>query len=125
MREKMFGHITPAHAKAADAPVFDLKHSRGGIVDLEFMVQYLVLARSFQHPGLTRYTDNIRILESAAEAGLLERGESEALIGIYRAYRAEGHKRALQQAKNEVPATLFANERSLVLAAWEKVFAQE
>ncbi len=122
MREKMHDHLAPAHTKAENAEVFHLKHSRGGIVDIEFMVQYLVLAWSHLYPELTVYTDNIRILQSLAKTGLMSEDDAQALIEAYQAYRSEGHKLALKQEKNEAPIASFARHHAKVKAMWDKIF---
>jgi glutamate-ammonia-ligase adenylyltransferase len=61
---------TGANAFEATAP-FDIKQDAGGIVDIEFMVQYAALAWSETHPPLLRWTDNIRILEELEHEGLM------------------------------------------------------
>ena len=83
MREKMRDHLLPAEVREAEGGLFHLKHSSGGIVDIEFMVQFMVLAWGQAHPSLTRWSDNIRILESLAETGLsgLERRLPRELSG--------------------------------------------
>ena len=80
--------------ESASASV-DLKRAAGGIVDIEFMVQYLVLAAAFEHPSLADWTDNVRILETAAKVGLLEAETAAALKDAYLALRAERHREAL------------------------------
>jgi [glutamine synthetase] adenylyltransferase / [glutamine synthetase]-adenylyl-L-tyrosine phosphorylase len=123
MRNKMADNLTPANAKGENATVFHLKHSRGGIVDIEFMVQFSVLAWGIKSADITRYTDNIRILEALAKHGLLSAEDAQTLMDAYRAYRSEGHKLALLQAKSEVPATLFTEERAAVQRIWAKLLA--
>ncbi|MEE4659010.1 MAG: bifunctional [glutamate--ammonia ligase]-adenylyl-L-tyrosine phosphorylase/[glutamate--ammonia-ligase] adenylyltransferase, partial [Halieaceae bacterium] len=68
MREKMRTHLLSARAEAGGR--FHLKQGVGGIVDIEFMVQYAVLAWSHKHPRLAHWTDNIRILETLSSEGL-------------------------------------------------------
>jgi [glutamine synthetase] adenylyltransferase / [glutamine synthetase]-adenylyl-L-tyrosine phosphorylase len=75
---------------------FDLKQDRGGITDIEFMVQYGVLAWSADHPELTRFPDNIRLLESFAEAGLIQAADAAFLTDAYRELRTHIHRLALQ-----------------------------
>ena len=121
MREKMHEHLAPKDARGDDAGVFHLKHSRGGIVDIEFMVQYAVLAYSHAHPAITRYSDNIRILESLSEAGLMADADAQRLIDVYREYRAEVHKLALLQQKSRVPADRFVEQRHFVQDMWSRL----
>lgn len=125
MREKMYDNLTPATAKGDEATVFHLKHSRGGIVDIEFMVQFCVLAWGYRSDDIAFYTDNIRILEALARHGLMSAEDVQTLTDAYRAYRSEGHKLALQQAKNEVPVQQFAQQIAAVKQIWEKVFSQD
>ena len=64
--------LTPLPGRgAAPAERFDLKHSPGGMIDIEFAVQYLVLAHSHQHPALIENKGNIELLRRAASAGLI------------------------------------------------------
>ncbi|GGW56257.1 bifunctional [glutamate--ammonia ligase]-adenylyl-L-tyrosine phosphorylase/[glutamate--ammonia-ligase] adenylyltransferase [Alishewanella tabrizica] len=97
MREKLRQH----HGVSSD----DVKHRVGGIVDLEFISQYLVLAFSQQHPGLFQFTDNIRILEAATACGLLQDAEANALIEAYQVLRGVGHRQTL------APATMLVDTR--------------
>jgi glutamate-ammonia-ligase adenylyltransferase len=73
----------------------DLKREPGGIVDIEFMVQYLVLASSHLHKSLTDWTDNVRILETAAAVGLINGDTAALLKDAYLALRSERHREAL------------------------------
>ena len=96
MRQKMRDHLLSTGDKNAE---FDIKQGAGGIVDIEFMVQYAVLAWSQQHPPLTYYTDNIRILESLAEQGLILASDTWTLIDAYKAFRSQAHRLSLQEQK--------------------------
>lgn len=121
MRSKMRDHLL----SGVKDGVFDLKHGHGGIVDIEFMVQFAVLAWAHLHPALTRYSDNIRILESLAEAGLLTPEESAGMTTAYKAYRAAAHRLALQQQKGQVDAAEFVAEREMVSGLWHKLMEAE
>ena len=125
MREKMRAHLDSGENadKAESAPgEFDLKQGAGGIVDIEFMVQFQVLAQSHSQPELTRWTDNIRILGDCAELGLMSSHDVDSLCAAYKAYRAAGHRRQLQQQSSRVPAQMFAQERAVVTTVWEHLF---
>lgn len=74
----------------------DLKHDRGGVVDIEFLVQFLVLAHAARHPELLAYTDNIRLLEVLEQAGLLAPEAADSLRQCYRDLRARLHRQALR-----------------------------
>ena len=81
---------------ATESGWFDLKRDPGGIVDIEFVVQYLVLAHAHGFPSLTRWSDNIRILDSLKETGVLPEEQADALASAYLAYRSAVHVAALE-----------------------------
>ena len=121
MRQKMRNHLLPKGLEQAQTPIFHLKHSHGAIVDIEFMVQYAVLAWSHQHPALAVYTDNIRILEALQHEGLFSAVETEALIGAYKAYRVNAHRLSLQQQPDQLPMAQFESHRQVVLSKWDEL----
>jgi glutamate-ammonia-ligase adenylyltransferase len=90
MRERMRKEVAKSRIDE-----FDLKFDRGGLGDIEFLVQFGVLAWAHEYPDLTRYTDNIRILEQFRDLGLLEHAEADCLIETYLELRAQIHRRAL------------------------------
>ena len=123
MRVKMREHLLPQRRE--ENGEFHLKQDRGGIVDIEFMVQYAVLAWSHSTPELTRWSDNVRILEVLGRMGLFEQHECEALTQAYLAYRAAAHQLALQQQADIVPAERFAESRIAVEEKWRQLFGNE
>jgi glutamate-ammonia-ligase adenylyltransferase len=98
--------------------LFDMKQGRGGIVDLEFMVQYGVLAFAYEHPALLDYTDNIRILERLALAGVMRAADAEFLSETYRSYRDRMHRLKLQEQSALIADTEFMQERRGVQRIW-------
>lgn len=122
MREKMRDHLLPKGLERANPPLFHLKHSRGAIVDIEFMVQYAVIAWSHKYPALTVYTDNIRILETLGNQGLFEPAETKILIEAYKAYRAASHRLSLLEQATEVPLADFEQYIQPVTAKWTQLF---
>ncbi|MCG5501650.1 bifunctional [glutamate--ammonia ligase]-adenylyl-L-tyrosine phosphorylase/[glutamate--ammonia-ligase] adenylyltransferase [Ectothiorhodospira lacustris] len=116
MREKMWKE----HA-TRDPAWFDLKRDPGGIADIEFMVQYLVLAHAGRHPQLTTWPDNIRILESLIETGLMSRDDALFLMDTYRSFRDRIHELTLQELPARVPASDWAREREQVRAFWRRL----
>ncbi len=120
MRDKMRGQLTPRGSETDDNPVFDLKHGRGGIVDLEFLVQYATLANAPTHPALTRWTDNIRIIESLQAEGIFDAADSIGLTEAYKSLREAVHRRNLQQVSNLVPIAEWSGQRELVIELWRK-----
>ncbi|WP_338526628.1 bifunctional [glutamate--ammonia ligase]-adenylyl-L-tyrosine phosphorylase/[glutamate--ammonia-ligase] adenylyltransferase [Pseudomonas batumici] len=111
---------TAANAFEATAP-FDIKQDAGGIVDIEFMVQYATLAWSKAHPALLRYTDNIRILEGLEEAGLIPATDANLLREAYKAYRSAAHRQALQKEAGVIAGDQFAVERRDVMRIWTEL----
>ncbi|WAH58341.1 bifunctional [glutamate--ammonia ligase]-adenylyl-L-tyrosine phosphorylase/[glutamate--ammonia-ligase] adenylyltransferase [Pseudomonas silvicola] len=108
---------TGPNAFDAGAP-FDIKQDAGGIVDIEFMVQYAALAWSRDYPGLLEYTDNIRILERLEQAGLLPANDASLLREAYKAYRSAAHRQALQKQAGVIAGDQFVAQRREVLRIW-------
>ncbi len=117
MREKMRENL----GSSSKDHEFHLKQDAGGIVDIEFMVQYAVLAWANKHPPLLTYTDNIRILEQLSGCGLLTENTTQQLIEIYKMLRSAAHRRALQQQGSCVDGSLFESERQLVQKLWQQI----
>jgi glutamate-ammonia-ligase adenylyltransferase len=113
MRERM-----RAELGQRDAAKFDLKQDVGGIADIEFMVQYGVLAWAFTHPELLRYTDNIRLLEGLARAGAMTAQDADLLSDIYRVYRAKVHQLTLLKEPIVADAHAFDEQRQAVVRIW-------
>jgi glutamate-ammonia-ligase adenylyltransferase len=104
---------------------FDLKHGRGGVGDIEFLVQYLVLLHAEQHPGVINWSDNIRQLDDLVAAGVLQSASGERLQEIYKAYRMELHHRALDGKDALCDAQRFAAERDFVSSVWDEWLSTE
>lgn len=116
MREKMRDSLT----KKVEGK-FDLKQGQGGIADIEFMVQYGVLAWSNRYPELCRYTDNIRVLTMFAKLGLISEADATLLCDAYRCYRAEGHRLALQGLPALADDTEHTTMRQEVYRIWQQL----
>lgn len=99
---------------------FDLKKSPGGITDIEFMVQYLVLAHAHAHPELCRWTDNVRILLTLAQSGIVDLLAAEQLIDAYTVLRNEIHHRNLRGDAMVVDDDRYAMERRIVKRYWQR-----
>lgn len=97
---------------------FDLKQGLGGIVDIEFMVQYGVLAWAHEKPDLLDYTDNIRLLAGLASADLMAKEDVEVLSDAYRTFRARLHKMALQEQPGLVDAGEYSELSTAVRRIW-------
>ena len=100
---------------------FDLKQGAGGIGDIEFLVQYLVLASARQHPAVIHYSDNIRQLGVLGAASCLPEADVSRLQQVYRDYRLRLHHLVLDDKPPEVGDEEFVDERRLVTATWERV----
>ncbi len=119
MRQKMLeGHPNKSE-------LFDLKHDRGGMVDIEFVVQYLVLAHSNRHAELTANDGNIALLKLAADLGLIPRDLSESVRDAYRDYRRRQHVLRLNGARfARVPHAEVSASIEATLALWRSVFGE-
>ena len=121
MRDRMRTELS--RSKNAE---FDIKQDRGGIADIEFMVQYGVLASSARLPALLRNTDNVRQIEAAVEAELLSKEDADDLIAAYLHLREITHKRALQGEKALVELDdATAEHRNRVMGLWQRVMLDE
>ncbi len=102
----------------SDAARFDPKQGPGGVADIEFMVQYAILRWSHEYPALLAWTDNVRLLDGLAAAGLVSRDQARLLADTYRALRAETHRAALRGEDGLLGADAHAEARAAVQAAW-------
>lgn len=100
---------------------FDLKQGRGGIADIEFMVQYAVLRWASAHPDLADWTDNIRLLETLSRHDLLPGDAAAELTAAYKALRAAYHRSALQEEPTVVPDGELKAERERVADLWDRL----
>jgi glutamate-ammonia-ligase adenylyltransferase len=129
MREKMF----EAHPNSSK--LFDVKHDRGGIIDVEFIVQYLVLGHACNHPGLTGNIGNIALLKLAGELGLVSETAAQQVLVAYREFRRVQHSLRLSgnldasesssgrhQKFVRVEADRFKESIAAVLQLWTEVF---
>jgi glutamate-ammonia-ligase adenylyltransferase len=101
---------------------FDVKHSPGGMMDVEFAVQYLVLAQAGTHPGLLDNVGNIALLQRAEDAGLLPAGIGHAAADAYRELRRAQHLARLDEQPTHFEPQALAAHGAAVLALWHAVF---
>ncbi|MBK7016194.1 MAG: bifunctional [glutamate--ammonia ligase]-adenylyl-L-tyrosine phosphorylase/[glutamate--ammonia-ligase] adenylyltransferase [Sulfuritalea sp.] len=120
MRQKMMD----SHATRGDLreTVFDLKHDPGGLVDVEFIVQYLVLGHSHAHHELTGNKGNIALLKMAADAGLIPGNLAETVRNAYRDYRRMQHGLRLNGTKARVAPEEVGARVTAVRELWRLVF---
>ncbi len=120
MRGKMFD----AHANKS--ALFDLKHDRGGLVDVEFIVQYLVLGHANQYPQLTDNLGNIALLRIAGELGLIPSDSAQRVGDAYREFRRLQHGLRLNHARYARTEPEAAQEyRDAVSSLWKRVFGTD
>ena len=117
MREKM-----RAHLGSKQKGRWDIKADQGGITDIEFITQYLVLRYAASEPGLTRWSDNVRILELMADNDRISPEEAQALTLAYTTLRDELHHLALQELPGQVSPELFSEEKAVVNDSWQRWF---
>ncbi len=126
-REKLRTEVLEMRQKMLDAHpnpsgLFDLKHDRGGIIDVEFTVQYLVLAYSAAYPELTGNVGNIALLKRAADLGLIPAELAGGVQEAYREFRRLQHTLRLQGAEYaRIPGEDIALHTEAVRQLWEKV----
>jgi [glutamine synthetase] adenylyltransferase / [glutamine synthetase]-adenylyl-L-tyrosine phosphorylase len=116
MREKVRA------ARPVPAGRFDVKHSPGGMMDVEFAVQYLVLAHAGTHTELLDNAGNIALLRRAERAGLLRQGIGMAAADAYRELRRAQHGARLDEQPTHFDPAQHAVQREAVLALWRAVF---
>ncbi|MCQ8105450.1 bifunctional [glutamate--ammonia ligase]-adenylyl-L-tyrosine phosphorylase/[glutamate--ammonia-ligase] adenylyltransferase [Methylomonas sp. SURF-2] len=113
MREKMREHLDNSAAGT-----FDLKQSKGGIADIEFIVQFGVLAETAHNPALATYTDNVRLLEGLAAQGFIDADDAALLKKAYIGYRDYGHHQVLQGESATASDAEFKEMRARVDEIW-------
>lgn len=116
MREKMRTALA-----TQESSKFDLKQSKGGIADIEFIVQFGVLALAAKHPALATYTDNVRLLEGLEAQGFMPKATAATLKAAYCTYRDYGHKQVLQGDRAIIEDAEVAEIRAQVEQIWREI----
>lgn len=119
MREQ----VRAAHPTRAGQ--FDVKHSPGGMIDAEFVMQFLVLSHAASHPEMRVNAGNIALLERAESAGLLPAGIGHAAATAYRELRRVQHQARLNEEPTFVLLPQLQAQRDAVLALWNAVFGAD
>lgn len=117
MREKMRSHLAKGNDK-----LFDLKQDAGGMADIEFITQYLVLKNAHTFSQLTTFSDNVRILSDAARLGCINNSLKQGLIAAYIEYRSRYHVLSLDQQGRCVSREELEEHISLVIKTWQHIF---
>ena len=116
MREKMRASHPPK------PELFDVKHDKGGIIDVEFMVQYMVLLHAHAHPQLLGNIGNIGLLHLLAELGMVDAMLAEDVASAYRTYRKIIHSEKLQAKDARVPFVEIEPNQTAVVTLWQQLF---
>lgn len=118
MRIKMQKHLGTSQWQQ-QAGKFHLKQDAGGIIDIEFLAQFAVLAYSHEHPSLTKWSDNVRIFEEVALLGIWDEEVCQDLTDAYLRIRAATHQLALSEQSLLVDESLWKETRTLVQDQWQ------
>jgi glutamate-ammonia-ligase adenylyltransferase len=119
MRERMRKELL-----SPEPEIFDLIQDKGGIVDIEFLVQYLVLLKSHKYAELLKWTDNVRILETLTQTGIIDKDIAILLKEAFLTYRSAVHKLRLQEKPARISENEFYGLREKVKKIW-KLFLEE
>lgn len=117
MLQKMKSHLS------SKTDVFDLKYGDGGLVDIEFLAQHIVLSQSVEYPAITRFSDNVRIFETAVKQGILFEEDAHTLTQAYLIYRALIHRLSLQQQSNLIDPQGLTQVRQDVIDVCSRWYA--
>lgn len=116
MREKMYRHLAQT-----DETKFNIKKDRGGITDIEFIAQYLVLTNAPQNPALAYWSDNVRIFDIMAEYAVISPETADKLKECYTGLRNRIHHLNLLGLASEVCADEFTHEREFIGKIWREL----
>lgn len=123
MRHKMQDHLGSDKSTRAQG-LFHLKQDAGGIVDIEFMAQFAVLAYAHDYPILAKWSDNVRIFEELATTGIVSPAICQQLTQAYLQIRAKTHALALQEQPILVPEADWHEIRTFVDNQWQQLIGQ-
>lgn len=115
MRQKMRDSLDKSSEKE-----FDIKQGPGGLVDIEFLVQYLVLLHAHARPELLEYTDNIRMIETLVKTAILNEEEGNILSETYQTLRNITHRQSLSENKGNVTVSFQQNMREKIIQLWQQ-----
>jgi glutamate-ammonia-ligase adenylyltransferase len=104
---------------------FDLRQDEGGMVDIEFLVQYLVLLNAHRHPALTEWSDNVRQIQTLEKTGVIDDETAHLLKEAYLTYRSALHRLSLQEKSARVPDTQFKDMQDTVKRIWKRYLGSE
>jgi glutamate-ammonia-ligase adenylyltransferase len=114
--------------KPVEDGLFDIKHGDGGLVDIEFMVQYLVLRCAARHAEILAARGNIALLDALAKAGELNAAHAQVLMDAYRHLLSLDLRQKLgeegAEASRAVPMDLAGSHSARVCELWKSIFQQ-
>ncbi|MGH8630089.1 MAG: hypothetical protein ACREU7_04885, partial [Burkholderiales bacterium] len=110
-----------AHLEVHEEGYWDIKQGEGGLIDIEFICQYLLLREAHAHPEIVHYSDNWRQLEALSAAGRFQAADAGRLLDVYRIYRSWQHAQALRQQATLAASMLFLSERQAVIDLWRRL----
>jgi glutamate-ammonia-ligase adenylyltransferase len=116
MRAKMRANLDKSTKKS-----WDVKQGEGGMIEVEFIAQYLVLRDAHKNAAIVEWSDNWRQLDALEQAGSIKAAQKQALIEVYRSYRAWTHVRGLQLESALSDAGQFTTERATISALWKQL----
>lgn len=114
MRQKMRNELLKP-----EKGILDLKQAPGAMVDIEFLVQFLVLLHSHRYSGLLKWTDNVRLIQALIETGAMDEYTAHILKHAYLIYRAAAHQLSLQEKPAKVPRQEFSHLQKRVQEIWQ------
>lgn len=117
MREKMRENLSHH-----DPSQFDLKHDPGGIIDIEFIVQYLVLRYAHVHLQLLKWTDHVRLIRTLLDASIIDDVTAYVLRKAYLTYRSVVHRLSLKGKKQLIEKDRFEWLRHQIIHLWNTIF---
>jgi glutamate-ammonia-ligase adenylyltransferase len=114
MRERMRKELLKS-----EKGILDLKQAPGAMVDIEFLVQFLVLLHSHKYSGLLKWTDNVRLIQALIETGAMDEYTAHVLKHAYLIYRAAAHQLSLQEKPAKIPRKDFSLLQQRVQEIWQ------
>lgn len=126
MRQKMQSHLgTKPNNHHGQAQQFHLKQDFGGLVDIEFLAQLMVLSHAHLAPNLAVWSDNVRIFEELANAGIWTLEQCQKLTQAYLDLRKKTHELALLEQTSIVDETAWHQLRMYVQTVWQQTFEHD
>lgn len=116
---------TNIERSSTNLPMFDIKYDEGGIIDIEFIVQTKVLSYAHEFIDLTRWSDNIRIINSLESNGIFSFDDAKNLKEAYIYYRSQGHRLQLQNEPLLIEANQCSTQRKQVTTIWSKLIKEK